>query len=116
MDSATAFGGKARTPTSISFIPVGHISLDSQYEEPYKVADHDLPKDIYWIATFYVSQALQQFGLGRAAMDSVEEMATKEPLNATMLGLSTARSVDEGNQARWAAMGRDPPKVSSVIG
>src|SRR5437667_109843 len=35
-DSATSFGGKPRSPSSPpkSFIPVGHISLDSEYENP----------------------------------------------------------------------------------
>ena len=105
-DSAIIFGGQSRLPTNTSFIPVGHISLDRQYEEPEKVADDNLGEGVYWISTFYISKALQKYGLGRAAMDFVEEMAIREPLNAKSLGLSTARNSLELNRERWKAMGQ----------
>jgi len=82
-DSALSFGGKPRIPSSSpgsTFIPIGHISLDSESEDPTK----------YKISTFYVSSALQGKGIGRAAMDAVESMATAEPLNAKTLWLYTA--------------------------
>ena len=114
-DTATTFGGSSRRPTNIPFIPVGHISLDSCYEEPEKVASDNLGEGVYWISTFYISKALQKYGLGRAAMDFVEEMAVNEPLNAKTLGLSTARSQPELNRERWAAMKREAPKVSHCL-
>lgn len=114
-DTATTFGGSSRQPTNNPFIPVGHISLDSSYEEPEKVANDNLGEGVYWISTFYISKALQKYGLGRAAMDFVEEMAVNEPLNAKTLGLSTAISEPELNEERWAAMKREPPKVSLKI-
>jgi hypothetical protein len=109
VDSATALGGKPTTPhLERKFIPVGHISLNKEYE----TAGYAEPTEgLYWIATFYISTALQFMGLGRAAMDAVESMATSEPLYVKTLALSTVANEYEGKDERWAALGRDPPKV-----
>lgn len=109
-DSAISFGGRPREPTKTSFIPIGHISLDSKYEKD-EYASEDQP-GLYWIATFYISRVLQRYGLGRAAMDLVEEMACREPLNAKVLALSTRASNDPHLEARYEAMGKDPSVVS----
>ena len=111
-DTASVFGGKPRISTSASFTPLGHISLDSYYEEPEKVADDNLGEGVYWISAFYVSKALQKYGLGRATMDLVAEIATKDPLYAKTLALSTAINKAELHLARRAAMGKQPPEVS----
>jgi Acetyltransferase (GNAT) family len=112
-DSATSLGGKSQIPDpSRTFIPVGHISLDSENEDPNAA---DPSRGIYRISSFYISRALQSLGLGRAAMDEVERMATSEPLNAKTLTLGTVANEYEGKKEMWEAMreeGRDEPKVS----
>lgn len=112
IDSATLFGGRPRDPSGSSFIPIGHISLDSKYEKE-EYSSEDQP-GLYWIATFYISRALQRYGLGRAAMDLVEEMACREPLNAKVLALSTRAMNDPNLEERYEAMGKDPSVVSSM--
>jgi GNAT superfamily N-acetyltransferase len=108
-DTATSLGAKSRSPSpDFNFVPVGHISLDTEYEhsgyEPHTPG-------VYFIATFYVSRALQSSGLGRAAMDQIELTATSEPLNAKLLALSTVLANQEGRKEKLAALGRGMPKV-----
>ena len=112
VDSATSLGGKTRTPPALqkTFIPVGHIALDTEYEtEKYRGDDRE---GLYWISTFYISHALQNCGLGRAAMDVVENTATAEPLCAKTLALSTvAASELHSIRPKWEMMGIEPPRV-----
>ena len=109
-DSATSLGGKPRSPNSCKkFLPVGHISLNKEYESPGYA---EPAEGLYWIATFYISSALQSMGLGRAAMDAVESMAISEPLCAKTLSLSTVANDYDSKEERWIALGRDPPTVS----
>jgi hypothetical protein len=110
-DTAVSLFGKLRTPTSppLSFIPVGHISVDSENDEP-ELADPS--KGIFTITTGYVSRAIQDAGIGSAALDIVEVMATNEPLCAKVLTLDTVSKEAHGNAALWAAYEIDPPKVS----
>jgi hypothetical protein len=108
-DTATSLGGKSRIPSSeLNFIPVGHISLDTEY--PDSGYEPDTP-GVFFIATFYVSRALQSSGIGRAAMDKIEHTATSEPLNANVLALSTVLANQEGREEKLAALGRVLPKV-----
>jgi GNAT superfamily N-acetyltransferase len=88
LDTATSLTGKPRITQRLSepFIPVGHISLDFYNPDP-SLADPS--KGIFYISTFYVSRALQGGGLGRAAMDAIEQMAIEPPLNAKVLALDT---------------------------
>lgn len=104
-DTALSLGGKPRTPPSSSspFIPVGHISLDE--------VEH--MEDAYLISSFYVSRAIQNNGLGGAALKVLEQMATSEPLNAKLLRLNTIANEYEGKAERMLALGRKPPKVSN---
>jgi hypothetical protein len=115
-DSATSFGGKPRAPNpSRSFIPVGHISLDSEDEDPEAA---DATRGIYRISKFYVSTALQSAGLGRAAMDEIERLATSEPLNAKTLTLGTVASDYVGKKEKWEALkadGIEEPKVRLLL-
>jgi len=92
----------------IQFIPVGHISLDSTCDDPTKC-------DAYMISSFYISFALQGNGIGGAAMDSVEQMAASEPLNAKTLLLLTGANENYVMGPKWVALGRDPPTVRSPI-
>jgi hypothetical protein len=113
VDCAVSLGGKPRAAnTDRSFVPVGHITLESENADP---SCADASKGIYRIATFYISTAIQGSGLGRAAMDYLENMATSPPLNAKTLTLSTQANEYEEKEEKWAAMvkeGREPPKVS----
>jgi ribosomal protein S18 acetylase RimI-like enzyme len=110
VDSATTFGGQTRSPTGRKFIPVGHISLNSEDESKGYQEQEPMPGS-YSIENFYISAVLQGAGLGRAAMDAVENMAISEPLCAKTLALTTVASVYDGKDERWKALGRDPPKV-----
>ncbi|KAJ5294150.1 hypothetical protein N7508_008971 [Penicillium antarcticum] len=94
-DTATTINAVARQPTKESFIPIGHISLDSKNVEAEHL-DLDLPSgNIFWIKTFYIRQHIQGQGIGRAAMDEVESMAVREPLNARILMLDTVQKDDQ---------------------
>ncbi|PVH76826.1 hypothetical protein DL98DRAFT_517678 [Cadophora sp. DSE1049] len=113
LDTATSLGGKPRPGMEITgteFMPVGHISLNTEYEEPGYV---DAEEGLYFIATFWISPSLQSLGLGRASMDAVEKMVTSEPLNARVLALSTVANEYEGKSERWAALEREPPALSN---
>ena len=107
-DTATSLAANPRSPSLASFTPVGHISLDSWNEDP-SLADGS--KGFYRIMRFYVSSALQGSGLGSAAMDTVERMATSEPLYAKQLSLATAANVYPGKEEKRIAMRREPEKV-----
>jgi hypothetical protein len=112
LDLATSLGGKSRTPPALpkTFIPVGHIALDTEYEsEKFRGDDRE---GLYWISTFYISYALQNCGLGRAAMDVAENTATAELLCAKTLALSTvAASELYSIRPKWEMMGIEPPRV-----
>ncbi|KAK9482181.1 hypothetical protein V1527DRAFT_35751 [Lipomyces starkeyi] len=112
LDSATSYGGMPRQiPDSLySFIPVGHISLDSENPDP-SLADPS--QGLYCVSTFYISRALQCCGLGRAAMDAVERMAIEEPLCAKTLALDTQAREYFLDGDHWKAFGVPPPKVSN---
>jgi len=87
-DSCRSLDGKPRDipQPPRTFFPVGHISLDSQYDDP-ELADPN--RGVYYVSTLYISNALQGSGLGRAAMDVVEVMATEPPFNGKALALGT---------------------------
>jgi GNAT superfamily N-acetyltransferase len=80
---------------------VGHISLDAEVDDVNRA-------ESYKISSFYVSAALQGGGLGRAAMDAVENMAISEPLCAKWLLLSTPADVQQTPQGSLAS---DKPQV-----
>lgn len=90
---------------------MGHISLNTEYEE---LGVPNPGEGVYWIATFYISAALQGTGLGRASMDAAESMAASEPLCARALALSTAIDPDD-DDPRWAALGKNRPKVWNTM-
>lgn len=79
-----------RAASNRRFIPVGHISLDAGKTSDASQLGIDLPSEgVFWISTFFVTRALQSKGIGRAAMDEIEAMATREPLRARTLMLNT---------------------------
>lgn len=87
-------------------MPVGHIALDTGYPEVDKF-NLDIPKEgVIWIKSLYITTPLQYGGLGRAAIDALEAMATSEPLSARTLMLDTMHRDDQ--------MELKHPKVSEV--
>lgn len=61
LDTAISLGGKPIEATKQEFVPVGHISLNTEYEE---LGYTDPSPGLYFIATFWVSTALQGAGIG----------------------------------------------------
>ncbi|RNJ57984.1 hypothetical protein D7B24_005299 [Verticillium nonalfalfae] len=95
LDTCTTLRGLTLQPSGNEFFPVGHIALDISYHE----ADGfnlDLPEDsTLWIKSLFISKALRSSGIGRAAMDKLEGMATSPPLSATTLMLDTLLKDDQ---------------------
>ncbi|MCJ1432777.1 hypothetical protein MMC27_002134 [Xylographa pallens] len=108
-DTATSLRGVPRVPSkSLSFVPVGHISLDSENRDPTLANERE---HLYCIATFFISPILRSHGIGRAAMDTVESMAQEAPLLAKALALNTVAKEQFYDTEEWPAYGREPPKV-----
>jgi hypothetical protein len=110
VDTAKALGGRHRAIPlpPLNFIPVGHISLDSVSPDP-DLADPS--RGLYYISTFYISGVLQGNGLGRAAMDAVESMATEPPLCAKALALDTVAREQATSPEFWMKVNSPAPKV-----
>jgi GNAT superfamily N-acetyltransferase len=113
-DTARSLAGKPRTrsPFLDAFIPIGHISLDF-YHPDQSLADPT--KGIFYISTFYVSHALQGGGIGRAAMDAVENMAIEPPLCAKVLALDTLAREQALDADFWKDVQWQMPKVSRYL-
>ncbi len=113
LDTALSFGGKPRTvpQPQRTFTPVGHICL-GLVPAYYEDVNSPFAEGSYWISNFYVSRALQFSGLGRAAMDTVESIATSEPLNARMLGLNAINTVDHEGEQKYKALKLPMPPVN----
>ena len=92
-----------------SFHPVGHIALDMSYPEVDKF-NFDIPREgVIWIKSLYISAPLQSGGLGRAAIDALEAMATSEPLSARTLMLDTMQRDDHLKLTRRKVSRIDDP-------
>ncbi|KAJ5774044.1 hypothetical protein N7457_008940 [Penicillium paradoxum] len=112
-DTATTLNAVPCQPTQESFVPIGHISLDSKNPEADNL-DLDLPsQNIFWIKSFYVRQSIQGQGIGRAAMDEVEAMAGREPLLAKTLMLDTVHSDDQKREDFAIATFGGVPKTTN---
>ena len=71
---------------------------------------------LYWISNFYVSRALQGSGLGSATLDTIETIATSEPLNAKTLAMNAINKHDPGREEKYEALGLPIPPVSRGLG
>ncbi|KAG9237142.1 hypothetical protein BJ875DRAFT_454432 [Amylocarpus encephaloides] len=112
MDSATSLRAQPITPSySKPFIPVGHISLDSDGADPEGKLSYDL-KDVYRIVAFYVSRALHGSGVGRQAMDALESITASPPFSAKTLVISTAADDYPHRIEKFKALGRKLPMHS----
>ncbi|RFU77361.1 hypothetical protein TARUN_4866, partial [Trichoderma arundinaceum] len=52
IDTATTLANAPRTPTAVSFIPIGHIALDIY---PDRNVQFSLPQSTVWIKSLYIS-------------------------------------------------------------
>ncbi|KFY29155.1 hypothetical protein V493_02510 [Pseudogymnoascus sp. VKM F-4281 (FW-2241)] len=91
-DSAVSIGGHQRdfsSSSSASFIPVGHISIDTIASTvvPTRLLADPKERRLH-ISSFYVSNAIQGGGIGGAAMRAAERMAAVV-LGARVLTLDT---------------------------
>ncbi|KAL0940524.1 uncharacterized protein CTRU02_203287 [Colletotrichum truncatum] len=112
-DTATSIRATPRTPSFTSFHPVGHISLDVD-NPPAKCLNLPIPSEgVYWIKSLFVSYALHSSGIGRAAMDTVEAMAMREPLFAKVLMLDTVAKEDQHREEFLAQVSGKPPAMST---
>jgi hypothetical protein len=103
-ETAASFGGKPRIPSPrTTFVPVGHISLNTIPDEPGS----------YKVSKFYISWPLQRNGLGSAAMDTLESMEIREPLCAKTLKLGTTATIQPNDLEIWKAMKIGKSWVSS---
>ncbi|KAJ5765650.1 hypothetical protein N7520_005209 [Penicillium odoratum] len=112
-DTAQFINAAHRKPSQRAFIPIGHISLDSMSPESTHL-NLDIPRaGVFWIKSFYVSRALQGQGIGRVAMDEVEKMAIRDPLNAQTLMLDSIQRDDSLREEFALATQGCLPKVVS---
>ncbi|KAL6881233.1 hypothetical protein J3F83DRAFT_711035 [Trichoderma novae-zelandiae] len=86
VDTAESLSKSPRTPTSVSFIPIGHVALDLY---PDRNEQFSLPRSTVWIKSLYISWAIQAGGFGRSAMHQLERLAALPPLSATAMALDT---------------------------
>ncbi|TVY89673.1 hypothetical protein LAWI1_G003160 [Lachnellula willkommii] len=114
LDSAIFFGGQTRAIPSPQrkFIPVGHISL-GRVPAAYEHLGLTNEEGAYWIGILYVSRALHGSGLGRKTMDTVENVATSEPLCAKILALNAINPNDPENEEKYKALGLTIPPFSN---
>lgn len=99
----------------------GHISLDSVADD----GDPELARAdrrVMTVATFFIKQQHRKRGVGGAAMDAVEDMATKEPYGSKEcreIALTTlSRKYTEDDSDEWGGMwerwgSKRPPKGTS---
>lgn len=95
-DTCQTLRSTVTIPSGKTFVPIGHIALDTMQPAADKF-NLDIPRDgsAVWIKSFWISNALQSGGLGRAALDTLEAMATQAPLSATTLLLDTLEETDQ---------------------
>jgi GNAT superfamily N-acetyltransferase len=114
-----AAGGASPSATLFT-IRAGHISLDS-YAEP---ADPELAledRSILTVQTFFILPEYRTGGIGRAAMDLVEDLATQEPYGSPRchtLALTTVSKkhieIDDPEwRGIWKRCGLDVPPFSN---
>ena len=114
-DTAQLLNGVPRHPTNTKFVPVGHISLDSQNPGVETIGVTSSAPGMFWIKTFFVSRTVQSKGVGRAAMDEVEAMAGRAPLSAKTLVLDVIVGEDQMREDFALATSGFIPKVCRLF-
>ncbi|KAF5868602.1 uncharacterized protein Bfra_012249 [Botrytis fragariae] len=115
VDSANFFGGILRDIPSPqrTFIPIGHICLGPPSENYLNLGYVPKTEGFYWISIFYVSRALQGTGLGKTAIDTIENIAISEPLCAKTLGMNAINKVDPEREEKYKALDLVIPPFSN---
>ncbi|ROW02295.1 hypothetical protein VSDG_02519 [Cytospora chrysosperma] len=77
-----------------AFTPIGHIALDVRPSQDRQLGltsdgEDENGSGIAWVASLYISWALQRHGLGREVMAGAEDLAANGPLRARWLVLDT---------------------------
>ncbi|KAI1811802.1 hypothetical protein GGS20DRAFT_561185 [Poronia punctata] len=102
---------RAYRPSESLFHPIGHIALDAVTGDSGLLTS--LSEGILSLSKFYISTALQNAGLGGAAMNALEKMA-KEEFNAKAITLDTiAREECRVDSPRRIAMKRPVPSITN---
>lgn len=91
-------------PASQPDLRVGHVSLDCEAEPPDLELANPHDKSILTIARFFILEEHRRGGLGRAVMETLEDLATKEPYgspNCHTIAITTlSRRYAENDQER----------------
>lgn len=113
VDTASTIRAVARTAPGVSFRPVGHIAVDDS-QPALLTYGFDIPVvGAFWIKSLYISYPLQSAGVGRAAMDAIEKLATEPPLSARHLLIDTLHREDQLNEEIALAYHGAVPKVAN---
>lgn len=114
VDTAKTLRAQSRSATGRSFNPIGHISLDDDDAAARSLGLNLASRadGAFWIKCLYVSTTIQGGGVGRQAMDRVEEEATEAPLNARFLLLDTYHKDMFLREDLCKAIYGEVPKVS----
>ena len=122
VDTAVSIRRTAREPTQESFQPIGHVALDMRPKENERLglSPETEGGNIYWIATLYISWALQKGGLGGAAMRELEWLAAREPLKGVTAILDVVpmafQTRDDVVEKVYLSQGNPVPAVSVNTG
>lgn len=108
-------------PTAQPSLRAGHVSLDCEAEPPDLELANPHDKSVFTIARFFILQEHRRGGLGRAVMETLEKLATREPYGSpnchtiAITTLSRRYAEDDQERARYEALeGKPaPPRGSS---
>jgi GNAT superfamily N-acetyltransferase len=92
-DEATALQNSAGSAPR-TFHPVGHISPN--FDDEPDLVDHT--KGLFCISEFFISHQLQGSGVGKAAMNALEDIAKAPPINAKILSLRCRSTLTEKSE------------------
>ncbi|KAL2858587.1 hypothetical protein BJY01DRAFT_1361 [Aspergillus pseudoustus] len=113
MDTAVSINAATRQPTQATFIPIGHISLDSRNKKAEKMHLEIPSENVFWIKALFILHTLRGKGFGRAAMDKIEGIAVQEPLHAKTLMLDTVEREDQLREEFARATYGGVPKITN---
>ncbi|KAG7149429.1 glutamate carboxypeptidase like protein [Verticillium longisporum] len=114
IDTSISIRGRTRTASMSPFLPLGHVSLDA-YEPSESSFKFNVDSEAtHWINGLYVSPALQGSGIGRAAMDCIENLAVQD-FKAKTLVLASVKSEDQMRpDIADAFFGGNTPKATAL--
>lgn len=101
-------------PASQPELRVGHVSLDCEAEPPDLELANPHDKSVLTIARFFILEEHRRGGLGRAVMETLENLATKEPYGSpnchtiAITTLSRRYAEDDQERAKYEALEGKP--------